>query len=111
MTEEEFNTAIVVVRNKYQSRISIAKSFMTEEQWKIFRSKPFIRERQDKPRAFLEHTAGSARCLGKVDWTYYSRVSMAQILRILNHDYTPRVREVQPRKGYVFVRDRQDIVI
>jgi hypothetical protein len=99
MTEEEFNTAITVVRNKYQSRVAIAKSFMTEEQWKVFRSKPFVAERNDKPRWNFG-----------VDWTYFTRVSMAQILRILNHDYRPRVRVVQPRKGYCWYDDKAQVI-
>lgn len=130
MTEEEFNTAITMMRNKYQSRISIAKSFLTPEQWHVYRSKPFVAERNDKPRwdfgkenkqrsvrrisrrdiGHIDLPLAGNQIVGKVDWTYHSRVTMAQILRILNGDYRPRVREVQPRKGYVWYDDKAQVV-
>lgn len=124
MTEEEFSTAVQLVRNKYQSKVAVAKSFMTEEQWAVFRSTPFVRERNDKPRWYfgkerIEHIDKSEllargdlplkqhprytqpqQVYGKVDWTYHTRVTMDQIRRIISGDYEPKVRVVQPRKGY-----------
>lgn len=135
MTEDEFLTAIAVVRNRYQSKLQVAKRFLTDEQRKVFYSKAFRAERQDKPRwAFTDKprrkgsklkpyelsmtvltTAeidrielppigeGTGRWIGKVDWTYHTRVTMHQILRLLNGDYEPKYRVVQPREGYMFV--------
>jgi hypothetical protein len=137
MTKEEFDTAITMMRNKHQARISIAKSFLTPEQMKVFRSRPFVAERADKPRwnfgvephemkkrkkhtvrsitrkdvGNIELPVGQNGCvLGKKDYLHHTKVTMAQILRILNGDHTAHYREIPPRKGYSYVNKADEIV-
>ena len=137
MTEEEFNTAITMMRNKYQARISIAKSFLTPEQMKVFKSKPFVAERADKPRWNFgiqmadmkkrkKHTVRSItrqdvghielpvnrhrHVVGKKDYLHHTKMTIAQILRILNGDHTAHYREIPPRKGYTYVDKEHEIV-
>lgn len=128
MTEEELMTAITVRRNKFEARISVAKSFLTPEQMKVFRSKPFVRERNDKPRwdcnaederaraRYKKRTGSDAdwlpikrRLFGRIDYLHHSRVVLAQVLRLMNGDYEPKVRVVPPRKHFSYVNKGDEI--
>jgi len=107
----------------------VAKSFLTPEQMKVFMSKPFVRERNDKPRWCFKQEDDRARArykkrkgidadwlphkekaVGKHDYLFHTQVTMAQILRILNGDHKARVRDLPPRRGYTYVESGHQIV-